>query len=80
MNREDCKALLDKLSKDKHMSFVIFFRSPLTDEVEERHVFADVEWEGKVWLNLVTEYYFNAKIPFATYVNGQYYAGEGSLF
>lgn len=80
MDREDCKALLDKLTKDKHMSFVIFFRSPLTDEVEERHIFADQQWEGQTWLNSISEFYFNSKIPFAAYINGHYYVGEGQLF
>ena len=80
MNREDCKALLDKLSKDKHMSFVIFFRSPLTDEVEERHVFADVEWEGRIWVDIVTKIYKENNIPYAVYMKGEHVDGQGNLF
>ena len=80
MNREDCKALLGKLNKDKYFSFVVFFRSPLTDEVEERHIFSDVEWEGRIWVDVVTKIYKENNIPYAVYVRGEHVDGQGNLF
>ena len=57
-----------------------FFRSPLTDEVEERHIFADVEWEGRIWVDIVTKIYKENNIPYAVYMKGEHVDGQGNLF
>ena len=83
MDRQECKNLLNDLQKIKLNYYIIFFRSPLTDEVEETHIFTDDKtpmYVGKEWLQQKIDFYKKHRINFAGYINGQMIDAEGFLF
>ena len=61
-------------------SAIVFWRSPLSDMIEERHIYADIEYECRFWLERMTEFYHNSGIPFAAYLNGGLNDSEGNLW
>lgn len=61
-------------------SAIVFFKSPWSNIIEERHIYADVDYESKLWLQRMIEFYHNSGIAFAAYANGALEQSEGNLW
>ena len=80
MTREECKYLLDTLRNSGKYTAILFFKSQITNGVEERHIYADNNAEVCLWLEAVISSYKLANISYATYLNGELRDGKGDLF
>ena len=59
---------------------VVFFKSPVTNDVECRQVFFVEGFEASLWAEEVTKFYKDKDIPYALYLNGQFQDSYGTLF
>ena len=66
-------------SKGLHTA-IIYFRSPVTEEIEERHIYADEYTEVVEWLNNITTKYREANFTFITYLNNHIEEMNGKEF
>lgn len=51
-------------------SAIIFFRDPITDTVEERHMWASSIMELEIWLNYTLPNYKAHDISYVAYIDG----------
>lgn len=65
-------------SKGLHTA-IIYFYSPISEQVEERHIYADEYMECVEWLATVTARYQKNGFSFITYFNNQLRDVEGKL-
>lgn len=61
-------------------SAIIFWKSPLSNRIEERHIYADIDYECRLWLERMTEFYRKSGIAYAAYINGGLYDSGGQLW
>ncbi|MBQ3185186.1 MAG: hypothetical protein IJB54_04320 [Firmicutes bacterium] len=84
MNIQECKdklnACLSKASKADLNWAAIFFKSPLTGEVECRTIYSDERNEVLFWVENIIEFYTKDNIPFAAYVNNDLWEAKLELF
>ena len=86
MTKNECLNKLEEVSSQGLLSAIIFFRSPLSDMVEERHIWANSNSELIEWLSRILDKYNEIektsefKIPYAAYLNNCLYRCEGTLF
>ena len=84
MNFEQCKDKLNECLRKASTSDLnwaaIFFKSPLTGEVECRTIYSDERNEVLFWVENITEFYTKDNIPFAAYVNNDFWEGKLELF
>lgn len=89
MTRLECKNVLDKhidlyyngsLVGRGISPVVVFFRSPVIDEVECRQGFFVDMPEAILWADEQSKFYTEKKIPFALYVSGKLDDSFGVLF
>ena len=57
---------------------VVFFKSPVTNDVECRQGFFVEAFEASLWAEEVTKFYKD--IPYALYLNGNFEDSYGTLF
>lgn len=70
MTRLECKSILDKaISKGMH-SCIIFFYSPIHEQIEERHIYADKYFEVDKLASEWNKEYRNLDLTFTIYVDG----------
>lgn len=76
-----CREYLNTLAEDYPLNnAVIFFKSPVTNVIEVRHVFAESTNECLIWAQQRLEEYTQLNIPFAIYRNGLLFETQGELF
>lgn len=84
MNREQCldklNECLSKASKADLNWASVFFKGPLTGEVECRTIYSDERNEVLFWVENITEFYTKDNIPFAAYVNNDLWEAKLELF
>lgn len=84
MNIQECKdklnECLSKASKSDLNWAAVFFKGPLTREVECRTIYSDERNEVLIWLEKVTDFYKKADIPFSAYVNNDFWESKLELF
>lgn len=84
MNIQECKnklnACLSKASKADLNWAAIFFKGPLTGEVECRTIYSDERNEVLIWVEKVTDFYKKNDIPFAAYLNNDFWGAKLELF
>ena len=59
---------------------LVFFKSPVTNDVECRQGFFVEGFEASLWAEEVTKFYKDKDIPYALYLNGQFQDSYGTLF
>lgn len=59
---------------------LVFFKSPVTNDVECRQGFFVEGSEASLWAESVTKFYQNKDIPYILYLNGQLENSCGTLF
>ena len=52
---------------------MIIFRSPIDNKIEQRHIYADANFEIVEWLDAKVDFYLNKDIPFVCYLNNSLY-------
>lgn len=84
MNREQCldklNECLSKASKSDLNWAAVFFKGPLTGEVECRTIYSDERNEVLMWVDRLMEFYKKNDIPFAAYVNNDFWEAKLELF
>lgn len=80
MTKEECIKLIEQYKQRPGFCFLIFFRSPVTDMVERRVIWADDYAEGIQWLQDKMLFYKEKDIPFAAYAAGGFVDCEGYIF
>ena len=80
MTREECLQKLEEVTSMSLLSAIIFYKSPITGNVEERHIWANANAELIQWLSQAIQNYTRLKAPFAAYLNNGLYLNEGQLF
>lgn len=84
MTREECKAKLtaiEKVSTSENLrSAVIFFKTPITKDVEARSIYSDNVSECIIWLDRLAADLSRTQQAFACYLDCTLYKSEGSLF
>lgn len=59
---------------------LLFFKSPVTNDVECRQGFFVEGSEASLWAEGLTKFYQNKDIPYILYLNGQLEYSYGTLF
>lgn len=81
MNRQQCLEIISENNQRSQLyQFVIFYKSPVTDQVEHRIIYSPQFAEGIGWLTDTLKFYKERSIPFAAYSCGGIYDSEGVLF
>ena len=73
MSREDAKKLLEAVTSKGLFTAVAFYKSPITEQVEERHIYADDNSECINWANYRLESCKNYNVPCVIYLNNEMY-------
>jgi hypothetical protein len=72
MNRKELIAKLEEINSKGLQSAVLIFYSPLSETVEERHIYADNFNEVFEWADSLNNKYMNSSIPaFIIYINNE---------
>lgn len=72
MNRKELIAKLEDINSKGLQSAVLVFYSPLSETVEERHIYADNFNEVFEWADSLNNKYMNSSIPaFIIYINNE---------
>ena len=72
MNRKELIAKLEEINNKGLQSAVLLFYSPLSETVEERHIYADNFNEVFEWADSLNNKYMNSSIPaFIIYINNE---------
>lgn len=72
MNRKELIAKLEEINSKGLQSAVLVFYSPLSETVEERHIYADNFNEVFEWADSLNNKYMNSSIPaFIIYINNE---------
>ena len=72
MNRKELIAKLEEINSKGLQSAVLVFYSPLSETVEERHIYADSFNEVFEWADSLNNKYMNSSIPaFIIYINNE---------
>lgn len=82
MTREDCMEKLKEV-RNKYAqwnSTIVFFKSPITNDVECRVAYFENFTEAALWLDEKEKFYKKNKIPFAIYLNTELRENEGYLW
>ena len=82
MTREDCIKKLEEV-RNKYArlnSGIVFFRSPVTNNVECRAAYFENIAEAALWLDEKEKFYRKSNIPFAIYLDTRLRENEGYLW
>lgn len=72
MNRKELIAKLEEINNKGLQSAVLVFYSPLSETIEERHIYADSFNEVFEWAYNLNNKYMNSNIPaFIIYINNE---------
>ena len=72
MNRKELITKLEEINSKGLQSAVLVFYSPLSETVEERHIYADNFNEVFEWADSLNNKYMNSSIPaFIIYINNE---------
>lgn len=82
MTREDCIKKLEEVRNrcTQLNSGIVFYRSPITNDVECRVAYFENIAETALWLDEKEKFYRKNKIPFAIYLNTGLRENEGYLW
>ena len=84
MDRIQCKLKLESFNSIRNLTNLqyacIFSKSPITGEVDQRHIFTQSGGELSLWVDNVVESCKQYNKPYAVYVNGSFEGGQGHLF
>ena len=69
MTRKEIVIKMEEVFSKGLQAAMIVFRSPLTNSLEERHIYADSCMEVMVWATAEEKYYREKDIPFGIWVN-----------
>lgn len=84
MDRMQCKLKLESFNSIRNLTnlqyAVVFSKSPITGEVDQRHIFTQSGGELSLWIDSVVESCKKYNKPYAVYVNGSLEGSQGDLF
>lgn len=80
MNITNCKEVLENTKQYPLYSVVVFWKSPLSHEVEYCEAYFTQYYEAYSWATDKTNFYEKINVPFATYINTNLYKAKGDLF
>lgn len=69
MSRKEIISMMDSVFSRGLFAAMIVFRSPITGKLDERHVYADSNFEVVEWADKNSKFYLENDIPFISYVN-----------
>jgi len=80
MTREQAEVILSNVSSKGLFSAIVFYYSPITEAVEERHIYADDNCECIIWADARLQKFKEYNMPCIVYVNNSvhqsYRAGD----
>lgn len=79
MTRKEILSLQSRVFSKGLDAAMIVFRSPLTDKLEERHIYSDVYFEANVWAKNMEDQYRRLGVDFAVWVNNHCTADSGTI-
>ena len=80
MTRQDAIDIINKVAKHEDLcSAICFWWSPLSNTVEEVHIYADAYSEVLFWAEAKRDLYKGMGLPFIIYVNGEAKFTYGNL-
>lgn len=71
MNKEEIKTLIENINSKGLYTALIVFLSPVSDKIEERHIYADANMECIHWCETTMEGLKAYNIPCVSYLNGE---------
>lgn len=80
MTREQAIKLLEQMKECRFNNALIFYYSPVSEIVEERHIYADDYAEIHKWANERAKEYCELNFDFALYVNGGLQFASGYIW
>lgn len=80
MTRKQIVELMDNIFSKGLNAALVVYRSPITDTLEERHIYADDYREVLMWAEEKNELYLNDyKLDFAIWINNSIRFSHGEL-
>jgi hypothetical protein len=73
MTRKELVKTLEAVFNFARFAGMLVFRSPLDNRLDERHIYADTNFEVCNWLDYVIDFYEKNNIPFVAYLNNTIY-------
>ena len=73
MTRAEAKQVLENVTHQGLFNAILFYQSPMTEEIEERHMYADSNAECIMWADTCVKSYQKLDIPCLVYLNGCIY-------
>lgn len=85
MTKEECRVKLEEIAKFQENnptlhSVVIFWRNPLTSDVEYRTAYFEEYMDADSYCTEQSNFYEENNIPYASYLNTRIYRTKGELF
>ena len=80
MTREQTIKLLEQMKECRFNNALIFYYSPVSESVEERHIYADSYAEVSQWADERTREYNGLNFDFAVYINGGLQFANGYIW
>ena len=71
MNKDEIKALIKNINSKGLYTAIIILLSPVSDQIEERHIYADSNMECIHWCETTMEALKAYDIPCISYINGK---------
>lgn len=69
----------DRITSKGLQTAIIYFKSPILNAIEERHIYADDVTELNVWLRETCDFYKEKNICFISYINDSIQAVNGDI-
>jgi hypothetical protein len=80
MTRKELIKVMDSVFGKGLNAALVAFRSPITNTLEERHIYADDCYEARLWADDKVDFYLNdAKLDFAVWINRHLIVSQGQL-
>ena len=76
---KEIKAHKEQITSKGLQTAVIYFKSPILNAVEERHIYADNIIELRAWLNDTTTLYLKNNICYIAYINNHIEQTNGDI-
>lgn len=69
----------DKITSKGLQTAIVYFKSPILNAIEERHIYADDITELNVWLRETCAFYKEHNICFISYINDSIQVTNGDI-
>ena len=77
MKRATAREMINTLMKTGYNNAIIFYRSPITNEVESRDMMSTSYNEVVLWAQQLEKFYKEINVSYVIYVNGEMFDSYG---